>query len=462
LLILLEFFVAKQVPAYLLNQEVGDMNENELLDVKITDDVGKFAETYSSFNKIINKLNRQYLALQETYTQQSQELSSVNETLQALMKENRVVTEFLNSILNSLNSGVIAVDRFGKVSHMNPAAKKILGIDDESLENRLLDYEEVMLAVENDECSALRAMKESDSSISGEKKVRTRYNTVLTLSVSTSLLLNRSGEVVGAVELFQDVSKLKAIEDQLSQMKVLASLGEMAASIAHEVRNPLVGIGGFASLLARDLENDPDKRNMAKKIVEGVESINQTIQTLTDFARKEKVEKSSVFLNTYLTHTIGNFSGEFGIPDLNNKLDVKLPGDVDIKVALDRRLFKQAFSNLVKNGLDACRSGEKPLVKIRTRIIPIEKAQSSFKNRIELSGTETVSEITIEDNGPGIPQGDIDKLFSPFYSTKENGMGLGLSIAWKIIKVHGGDIFVESKTGQGTKFTILLPIESAQ
>ncbi|MEW5924231.1 MAG: ATP-binding protein, partial [Candidatus Zixiibacteriota bacterium] len=271
----------------------------------------------------------------------------------------------------------------------------------------------------------------------------------------TSLLKNRGGEIVGAVELFQDVSKLKRMEEQISQMKVLASLGEMAASIAHEVRNPLSGIGGFAALLSRDLENDPDKKRMADKIVEGVTSINNTIQTLLDFARREKLEKSNVDLNRYLNDMLDEFVGMNCFKDAAKRIDRCLSPEDSIAVDLDSQLFRQVIFNFVKNGLEAGR--EDGRVKVTARPLPLSLAQREYGEKLQLSGSETLAQIIIEDNGSGIKESDLKRLFSPFYSNKENGIGLGLSIAWKIIKAHGGDVAAKTQLGKGTTFSILLP-----
>ena len=431
------------------------MDEKETLDVDINEDIGKFVESYSSFSKVVNKIQRQYLSLRETYTRQSEELQAVNKTLQSLMKENRAVTEFLNSILNSLSSGVIALDTAGKISHMNPAARKILGVDEKDFHAGDLGYSDVMHAGDNSRCSPLEAMRRGIAVESDEIVIKTKHDTCLTLAVSTSLLKNRSGEVIGAVELFQDVSKLKRMEEQISQMKVLASLGEMAASIAHEVRNPLSGIGGFASLLSRDLENDPAKKRMADKIVEGVSSINNTIQTLLDFARREKLEKNSVDLNRYLNDTLDEFIGMNCFKNASERIDRCLPPEDSIAIDLDSQLFRQVIFNFVKNGLEAGKDDGR--VKVTAHQLPLSVAQREYGDKLLLSGTETLAEIIIEDNGSGIKEDDLKKLFSPFYSNKENGIGLGLSIAWKIIKAHGGDVAAETQLGKGTTFSILLP-----
>lgn len=433
------------------------MDDKQVVDTELTDDVAQFTERYASFSKIINRMQRQYLTLKDTVAEQSSELQSVNRTLQALNAENRTVTEFLNGILTSLSSGVIAVDPDGNLTHINPAAERILGVSSESAGDA---YDEFVHIIDHKEISAIGTLRFGTPFVNAEKRVKTGYGTVLTLSVSTSLLKSKEGEVVGAVELFSDVSKLKRMEEQLSRMKVLASLGELAASIAHEVRNPLVGISGFASLLARDLAENPHMKAMADNIVTGVNSINQTIENLLAFARREEVHKNNVNLPAYLITVLDNCAIEAIAPRIEKRLRHHFDTCAEIMVDLDPQLFKQAVGNLVKNALEA--GGEHTLVDVSCRILPLAEAQSAYGDRLELSGLETLAEITIKDNGPGIPTRDLERIFTPFYSTKENGTGLGLAIAWKIVKAHGGDLRAISSPGKGTTFSIVMPIKTSQ
>jgi len=434
------------------------MEEKPTLDIEINDEVGRFTESYSSFTKVINRLQSQYLTLKEVYTRQSEELQSVNRTLQSMAVENRAVTEFLNSILNSLASGVIAVNKSGMISHINPAARRILGLSYDIQCRNGLPYDNIIKAVSGEDVSALNTVHSGRIFDRSEKKIVSSDNRTLTLSVSTSVLQTSDGRVVGAVEMFHDISKIKSMEEQLSRMRVLASLGEMAASIAHEVRNPLVVVSGFASLLVRDCAEDKAKADMARKIVDGVTSINSTIQTLLDFARHETLHKSDVDLHSYLELICQRFGEEQGIDDLDSIIIRDLKGREEIRVDVDRQLFRQAVLNILKNAYEASR--DNPMIMINTRLMDHVKAAEQFKDRLELAGGEDVVIIEIDDNGPGITPDAIERIFSPFYSTKEHGNGLGLAISWKIIKAHCGDLNAESLDGKGTRFCIVLPAKT--
>lgn len=435
------------------------MEEKETSGVTVSDEVGRFAESYASFNNVISRLQRQYLSLKDTHTRQSEELQSVNRTLQSMVVENRAVTEFLNSILNSLSSGVIAVNKSGLVTHINPSARRILNISEDIQPRQGLTYDDIIEAVDNQEYSATGTIKTGRNFERMEKRIRLADGRTIVLSVATSQLRTEDGRLVGAVELFQDISRIKRMEEQLSRMKILASLGEMAASIAHEVRNPLVAVSGFATFLARDCVDDPSKADMAKKIVDGVNSINRTIQTLLDFARHETLHKSIIPLDSYLDLICGSFCTEHDIDDPESLIRMEIDEDAIIEVDLDRQLFRQAIFNILANARDA--GGPEVTITIRAILIPPNEANQRYGDRIELAGDDPVAVIEIEDDGPGIPEESLENIFSPFYSTKKNGNGLGLAIAWKIIKAHCGDIKVTSEMDRGTKFNIVLPARPA-
>jgi PAS domain S-box-containing protein len=422
------------------------MDDNEAVD--ISEEVGKFAETYSAFNSVINKLQRQYLTLKETYSIQSEQLQAVNQTLQSLINKNGAVTDFLNSILHSILSGVIAVDETGQVTLLNPTACRLLGVSVFKPTGGRWHYDELFISELGKAHSAIHTMRSGESFDNAEKTIRTQDGRILLVTVCTSLLRNYKGEITGAVELIHDISKIRRMEDELSRMKILASLGEMAASVAHEIRNPLGGVSGFAALLARDLSNEPAKREMAEKIVAGVGSINHTIETLLDFARHESAHRTPIRAKEYLESIIETFADEYGYNGSGIRPINKIEIDSNVIVNLDAHLFKQAIYNLIKNGIES--GHQDPTIVVGCHLIP-------DSGMLDLDCGNVALEIYVEDNGMGISDEDIKKIFSPFYSTKQNGTGLGLSIAWKIVKAHGGEIQATSQIGQGTKFSIFLP-----
>jgi PAS domain S-box-containing protein len=424
------------------------MDENEKTEIDLLEDVERFVETYASFNKIINKIQRQYLTLKETYALQSEQLQAVNRTLQSLVARNGAVTEFLNSILDSIPSGVIAVDKTGWVNLINPAARRILRISAPAPEKEKLYYKDLFKEIGETDFTVLKAISDGHSFRSQKRAIKFENGETTILEVSASPIKNSEGEIVGGLELLSDVTELRNMEEQISRMKLLASLGEMAAGIAHEIRNPLGGIGGFAALLARDLEGDEAKRKMAEKIVDGVESINRTIETLLDFARNEEIHKTRIGVKEYLNTLLDRYMEEYG-HSCDSKILRYIDIDENIKVDLDAQLFKQALFNLIKNGLEAGFPESKVAVGCRL----LQK-----RDPHGLAGQGNHVEIWVKDDGKGIAKADLGRIFSPFYSTKQNGTGLGLSIAWKIINAHGGEIKAESETARGTKFSIYLSV----
>ncbi len=171
-----------------------------------------------------------------------------------------------------------------------------------------------------------------------------------------------------------------------------------------------------------------------------------------NFARNEELHKQRIRLREFLEQILVGFPDEYGLPTPKDGIIQRLEIEDDMEIELDPQLFKQALNNLIKNGFEAEKLDG--IVEIRCRVL--QKCVFG-----DLAAEESAVEISVEDTGPGISEEALDKIFSPFYSTKQNGTGLGLSIAWKIVKAHGGDIRAESKLGEGSKFSILLPLRNS-
>jgi PAS domain S-box-containing protein len=408
-------------------------------------EVGQFKESFETFNRIVNNLQRQYLSLERQYAEQGRRLEEINGRLRQALADYQVVTSFLNSILTSLTSGVVAVDRTGTISHFNPAAERITGVPAARALGK--KYDEVIPARSGGRFSALDTVMSGVEHEAEEKVIVTATGEEMPVSVSTALLRDDQAAGYGAVEIFFDLTKTKRLEAEVSRVKTLAALGEMAATVAHEVRNPLGGIGGFAALLKRELEGDENKARLADKIITGVNTLNRTIAALLDYTRPEQMAMRPVPLVRLIRECI-----EYECADQNGAADAidfrVQAGDDDLPVTCDAHLMRQVMLNLLRNSREAMPAGGRVTIRVE-RVVDSDDR--------EVPGP--VVRVEVEDTGEGIPDEIKDKIFRPFFSTKSahNGAGLGLASVWKTIQAHRGKIDVESKPGKGALFRIILP-----
>ncbi|MBI3328085.1 MAG: hypothetical protein HYZ81_15460 [Nitrospinae bacterium] len=237
-------------------------------------------------------------------------------------------------------------------------------------------------------------------------------------------------------QLAEHLREKEALEEQVQRTNRLAAMGEMAASIAHEVRNPLGSIELFAALLKQELEQDGGKRTLVEHILSGVKSLNRTISNMLLFtkslaARFEPVdphqvlEASLVFASHVLRHHRLRLQKSFGADG--------------VTVCADPELLKQVFLNLILNAIQAMPEGG--TLTLATRL------------------DQHVLEVKVGDTGVGMSAEVTEKIFNPFFSTKDGGTGLGLTIVHNIVEAHNGVIHVVSTRGKGTTFTILLPLD---
>lgn len=421
-----------------------------------SEDLSRFADSYASFTRIVNSLQRKYIELKDEFSAQNEKLAESNKKLVELTRRNITATEFLNGILSSISAGVIAIDLNGRVTHFNPAASMILGIPAKGPLGK--PYREVIPPGTPVSANALRAAESGREVDSVEKRIELPDGTRLQLSVSTAVLRDNEGRLIGAVEVFQDLTKFRKMEQEIARLNTLAALGEMAATVAHEVRNPLAGIGGFAALLERDLEESDPRRALVEKITRGVNSLNETVETLLSYTRFEEVNRSEVDYDSFIRATLQQFKDDNAPKLTNMKIDylpIVSPGNESVPLCLDKMLMRQVFFNLLMNAVDAC--GGEGAVEVSMQKLPRQAALSRWGDRMMLSINETIVETTFADNGCGIEQEHIDQIFAPFFTTKGEGNGLGLAVTWKLVKAHGGEILAENNNnGKGATFYLLM------
>ena len=220
-----------------------------------------FTESFASFNKITQKLHSAYKNLEEKFEDLNLKLEKTNRELRQSLAEKEKISNYLNNILESLTSGVVAINLKGEITLFNQAAEEILGFKTDEVLGR--KYEEIMGKGVKEKMALPFTLKSRRSHVNEEKEVFTKGGKKIPLGFSTSLLTDGDDNVLGAVEVFFDLSKLKQLEEEITRVRTLAALGEMAATVAHEVKKPLGGIRGFADLLDRDLEGgDPRKKSV--------------------------------------------------------------------------------------------------------------------------------------------------------------------------------------------------------
>jgi signal transduction histidine kinase len=239
----------------------------------------------------------------------------------------------------------------------------------------------------------------------------------------------------------------------------------MAAVIAHEVRNPLSGISGFASLLERDLEADGPKMKLVLKIKRGAEILNETVTKLLNYTRFSELNRTDSSYLKYLESIIEDFNTQLAEAGKKAKVDFKFPAYLarrNVIISLDQILFRQSLYNILTNAVEATGDSGKLTVELMT--YESNETPELFENKLPLEFGEQLAVTTISDNGPGIKAEHRQKIFAPFFTTKQEGSGLGLAVAWILVKAHGGEILLAEKQQEGTTFHILLPakIDAAQ
>ncbi|MFH0809493.1 MAG: ATP-binding protein [Pseudomonadota bacterium] len=243
-----------------------------------------------------------------------------------------------------------------------------------------------------------------------------------------------------SARLFWDVIQIEEeklrIERRLSNTERLASVGEMAAYIAHEIRNPLVAIGGFANSLLKTVCSEENCRRKARIIVEEVRRLEVVLRSVMNFARPLEPHKQRANINRVLTEACTLYQGI--IRSRKIKLRKKFAKDLP-DTLFDPVLIKQALINLMKNAIESMPSGGELLI------------------HTDLCWDHIV--IIISDSGSGMPPEVLMNIFNPFFTTKHDGMGIGLAMTKKIIEDHGGEITIESIPDVGTTFNVCLPIE---
>jgi signal transduction histidine kinase len=254
----------------------------------------------------------------------------------------------------------------------------------------------------------------------------------LWLGYNTALLSDRQGAALGVILSFSDLTEVKRLQEQVELQERLKALGEMSAGIAHELRNPMAVMTGYLNLLSKNA--DPARQELINRITIEINGMNRIIGDLLTFARPAPLNRVNIDLKELIENCLSSVQQATGASS-RIKTDLQLDA---IEAALDEVLMRQALTNVIQNAVEAM-PGEGTL------------SLRSVKALHELR-------ITVGDTGEGIATEAIKKIFLPFFTTKDKGVGMGLALAHKVITAHGGRVEVASRQGKGTTFTMILPL----
>jgi len=342
------------------------------------------------------------------------------------------IKQYLENILENMGNGLIAVNSRGEITTFNLAAEEITGKTAAEVMGK--NAAEVLAPELNQvlEQSLEKEMGVRDLEVELTFHGRNRFLTCNSATVE----LPYTGEK-GLIIIISDVTRIKELEREKSQVERLASLGEMAAGIAHEVKNPLVSIKTFAELLPERYGDQEFRDNFSRMVIQEIERINKLIMELLNFSKSAKGVYHELNLVSLLDEVLDLLS-----PQLEAQKIELLKGyqQDNYYVLADKDQLKQAFLNICLNGIQAMREGG--------------------YLKIDLTQNTSWVKIEINDTGPGISSQEREKIFNPFYTTKIDGIGIGLSISHKIITEHGGTVQLYSNS-RGTSFEVVLPVVSA-
>ena len=345
-------------------------------------------------------------------------------------------SERLNTeIVASLTAGLLVVGLDGDVRILNPSGRRLLGVETIAESERYdeLPRSAAPLAGVIHECLS------TGGSIVRRSLQMPEGSPASHLGVTASPLLDEHGQSAGAICLFTDLTAVMDLEEQLRLKDTLARLGELTAGLAHEFRNGLATIHGYARLI--DLQSLPEKE---RRYVEGnrqeTDALQQIVTNFLNFARPTQLALARVDLGRIVERVAEEVRSEVE----TRGGSVKVRGEFGA-VDADDVLLRQAFSNLVRNALEACaHAGTPPRVVLAGRVDPDHR----------------VVRVTVTDNGPGIEPAARERIFRPFFTTKREGTGLGLALVQKIVVTHNGRIGLGAASGGGAVFDVTLPLSS--
>jgi len=395
--------------------------------------VQHLSQAFQLFSEETSRLKEDYAKLQQRLQTVNQELAAAHRSLLQKVLELNSVTHYLNNILQNISQGIIFINLEGNITTLNDAAARLLNASPKKV---------LFQSVWNHFSDDFFGFSIRESLRFGLTQ-RLIYKTVQQgtenreLEISTSFVFEGPKTYHGLIILLRDITDIQELQRTAHRNDRMKELGEMAATVAHEIRNPLGGIRGYATLLYRDLSDQKNLQEMAGFVIEGTKSLESLVSAILSYARPVQIQPQSIELGAFLKQLSKFVRVDPAYPS-NVKIEIHIPLD-SIMVPADPGALKSCLLNLIYNAFQAM--GQGGLL------------------TLTLLKLDQVCQIAVTDTGCGIDSNHLQQLFSPFFTTKPKGTGLGLVEAQKIAQAHGGQIDVRSQIGRGSTFTLTLPLK---
>ncbi|MGH7255598.1 MAG: two-component system sensor histidine kinase NtrB, partial [Nitrospirales bacterium] len=348
---------------------------------------------------------------------------------------------FHENVVRSISSGVFTTNEEGRITSFNPAAEEATGYTADAVRHR--PWWEVFHWEQGDLFWSEMSGKGGTHRFEAEGKRADGSRLVLGMTLSP---LTELGIQTGLVGVFKDVTQIRDMEEEIRRREWLATLGEVSAGMAHEIRNPLAALAGAMQMLRKDLPLDDTNAKLMDIAIRETTRLDGIITDFLLYARPPALNLKECDLNTVLSDTMHLIRHEVRARP-NITLSVQ-PGPGLMTAQVDENQMKQVFWNLANNAFEAMPNGGQLLIATRRR-------------RVGAGGrTGDVIEVSFQDTGEGIKKEALGKIFFPFFTTKKEGSGLGLAAVHRIVDLHGGWIRVESEEGKGSHFVVCLPVSS--
>jgi PAS domain S-box-containing protein len=413
-----------------------------------------------------------------------------------LEQEITELKNFNESIIQSIGSGLMTVDLERRITSFNQAAEEVLGWRAYEVVGRYIDEifspEECQRLLTSNSLefantiapsihhnktdanlepsfstlsSKLSNFKTADTKNADdmetnglpnrEMELKRKDGKTIHVGFSVTSRIDNHNQRVGTIISFRDISLIKQMQAEVLRMDRLASLGVLASGIAHEIRNPLAGIKTVAQTLEEDIDPNDSRREYVARIIRQVNRMDDLLKTLFSYARPKSPVPSKCRLQDIVSEVKALMQQRFeksGIEFIENYAHDLPPAYVDFQQ------IQQVFFNLFLNAIDAMPGGGKLMVVASPQLTTLPRVDRRRRHASPNKRT-WYAEVCVIDTGEGIPPENLQAIFDPFFTTKPQGSGLGLSIVYRIIEEHHGDIHVQSEVGKGTTFAMLLPIE---